>query len=188
MTTHATPAPDRTDASATATAAPEPAGGKVIPHLRNGVGGVIAFAGLAIALLSLFVPWLSGAGRSITGIGITEVLDLRAMLPLNFLGLIVLSFLASVMLFARLGIFAIMNAITATAVLAAHLTFVWVLMNSTGASDPLLSGLPAGVSVTYGPFLAALGFVMVIVGSVLASRAAEYLLPDRPEGRRLLDS
>lgn len=170
-----------------AAAAPAPDGGKIIPHVRNRVGGLIAFGGLAIALLSLFVPWLSGGGRSITGIGITEILDLRAMLPLNFLGLIVLSFLASVMLFTRLGIFAILNAVTATAVLAAHLTFVWVLMNSTGASDPLLSGLPSGVSVTFGPYLAALGFVMVAAGSVLATRAAEYLLPDRPEGRLLLN-
>lgn len=172
--------------AAAAPAAPAPDGGKIIPHVRNRVGGLIAFGGLAIALLSLFVPWLSGGGRSITGIGITEILDLRAMLPLNFLGLIVLSFLASVMLFTRLGIFAILNAVTATAVLAAHLTFVWVLMNSTGASDPLWSGLPAGTSVTYGPYLAALGFVMVIAGSVLSTRAAEYLLPDRPEGRLLL--
>lgn len=108
------------------------------------------------------------------------------MLPLNFLGLIVLAFLGTVMLLTRLGIFAILNAVVATAVLAAHLTFIWVLMNSTGASDPLLAGLPSGTSVAYAPFIAALGFVMVIAGSVVVARSADYLMPDRPEGRLLL--
>lgn len=116
---------------------------------------------------------------------VPEVLDLRSVTPVNFLGLIVLSFLAVVTLVSRLGLFAILNAASGTLVLIVHLIFVWMLYSSIGASDPLLDGMPAGVSVSYGPYVAALGFLLVIVGSVIAARSAEYLLPDRAEGRLL---
>ncbi|MDX2357025.1 hypothetical protein [Dietzia sp. PP-33] len=166
-----------------------PTGSKIIPHLRNRVGGLTAFVGLALALVSLYLPWLATeAGGGITGLGLTEVLDLRAMAPVNFIGLVVLSFLASVTLFTRLGFFALANAILAAVVLTAHLAFIWVLIGSTGTSDPLLSGLPSGTSVTYGPYLAAVGFVLVIAGSAWQARSAEYLLPDRAEARLFKDS
>lgn len=177
MTSKTTPATERS-----AHAAP-PARGRATPlaSLRN--GGMLAFLGLAIALISLFVPWISGQGQQITGLGVTEVLDLRSMAPLNFLGLVVLGFLTSVTLFTRLGIFAIANALVASAVLVAHLTFTWVLFSSTDPANAVISGLPSGVSVTYGPFLAAAGFLVMIIGSVWAAKSAEYLLPDRAEAR-----
>lgn len=180
MTTHATPAPEQSGSRA----AP-PSRRRAIHLIRIRNGGLVAFVGLAVALVSLFVPWLSGDGQQISGLGVTELLDLRAMAPLNFLGLVVLSFLTSVTLFTKLGIFAIANALAASAVLIAHLTFVWVLVSSTGTTSPVISGLPSGVSVTYGPVLAAIGFLVVIVGSVSAARTAEYLLPDRAEARLL---
>ncbi|MFN3338304.1 MAG: hypothetical protein ACK40Z_01270 [Dietzia sp.] len=166
-----------------------PAGGKIIPHLRNRIGGLIAFVGLALALLSLYLPWLSTeTGGGITALDLTEILDLRTMAPLNFLGLLVLSVLVAVTLFTRLGFFAAANAVLATLVLIAHLIFVWVLFNSTDTSDPMLAGLPDGTSVTYGPFVAAIGFLLVIAGSALAAKSAEYLLPDRAEARLLKNS
>ena len=151
--------------------------------LQSRIGGPLALVGLAIAMLSLLLPWLSGDGQSISGLMVPEVLDLRSVTPVNFLGLIVLSFLAVVTLVSRLGLFAILNAVTAAVVLVVHLVFVWMLYSSIDAADPLLDGMPQGVSVSYGPYLAALGFVLVIIGSVIAARSAEYLLPDRPEGR-----
>lgn len=162
---------------------------KIIPHLRNNLGGLIAFVGLALALLSLYLPWVATEnGGGITGLGLTEILDLRAMAPVNFLGLIVLSVLTSVTLFTRLGFFALANAIVAAVVLGAHLAFVWVLIGSTNTSDPVLSGLPTGAAVTYGPFIAAIGFVLVVAGSAWAAKSAEYLLPDRAEARLRRDS
>lgn len=158
---------------------------RATPVVQSRVGAPLAFVGLALAMLSLFLPWLAGEGQQITGLGVTETLDLKAMAPLNFLGLLVLAFLTSVTLFTRLGIFAILNALAASAVLIAHLTFVWVLINSAGSSSPVLSGLPDGVSISYGPFLAAIGFLLMIIGSVFAARSAEYLLPDRAEARLL---
>lgn len=180
MKSNATPAPERSVTRATS-----PRRGRSIPlaPLRN--GALIAVVGLALALISLFLPWLSGPGQQITGLGVTETLDLRAMAPLNFLGLLVLLFFTSVTLFTRLGIFAIANALAASAVLVAHLTFVWVLLSSADSTSPVLSGLPPGVSVTYGPFVAAIGFAVVIIGSVWAAKSAEYLLPDRAEARML---
>ena len=166
--------------------APERAHDGVIPHVRVRLGGVVAFAGLAVALLSLYLPWLSGGGSPVTAIALTDVLDLRAMMPINFLGLIALCALTSITLVTRLGVFALLNAAVATLVLVAHCAFVWVLIGSTGASDPLISGLPAGTSVSYGPYISALGFLLVIAGSVWAARAAEYQWPDRAEGHALM--
>lgn len=168
---------------------PRQAQGGLIPLVRVRLGGIVAFAGLAIALLSLYLPWLSGAGgTSVTAIGLTEVLDLRAMMPINFLGLIALSALAAITLVTRLGIFALLNAAVATIVLIAHLAFVVVLIGSTGSSDPLIAGLPAGTSVTFGPYISVLGFVLVIAGSVWAAKSAEYRMPDRAEGHALMKS
>jgi len=75
----------------------------------------------------------------------------------------------------------------ALAVLAAHLAFVWTLGSSTGSADPILAGLPSDASVTFGPYVAALGFVLVAAGSVWAARAADYLFPDVEAGRHLRD-
>lgn len=161
--------------------------GGIIPHVRVRLGGIVAFTGLAVALLSLYLPWLSGQGGStVTAIGLTEVLDLRAVMPINFLGLIGLSALAAITLVTRLGIFALLNAAVASVVLVAHCIFMVVLMSSTGSSDPLISGLPAGTSVTYGPYISALGFILVIAGSVWAAKSAEYRMPDRAEGHALM--
>lgn len=167
--------------------APKRNRGGVIPHVRVRLGGIIAFAGLAVALLSLYLPWLTiEGGSSVTAIGLTEVLDLRAMMPVNFLGLIVLCALAAITLVTRLGIFALLNAAVAGLVLIAHCIFLWVLISSTGSSDPLIEGLPAGSSVAYGPYISALGFILVIAGSVWVARSAEYRMPDRPEGHALM--
>ena len=179
MTIHATPAPERASVPhGTAAARKRP-----IPIIQSRIGAPVAFVGLAIALLSLYLPWLSGGGQSLTGLVLPEVLGLREITPVNFLGLVGLSFLTAVTLVARLGIFAILNAVTAALVLIAHLVFVWVLYGSTGTADPILSGLSAEASVAYGPYVSVVGFVLVIVGSVAAAMSAEYLLPDRAEAR-----
>ena len=167
--------------------APGRAQGGLIPAVRVRLGGIIAFAGLAVALLSLYLPWLAGTGGSaVTALGLTEVLDLRAMMPLNFIGLIALAALTSITLVTRLGVFALLNAAVASLVLVAHCAFIVVLIASTGATDPLIAGLPAGASVTYGPYVSALGFLLVIAGSVWVARSAEYRMPDRPEGHALM--
>lgn len=179
MTSHATP-----DAEHSTTASASRAGGrKPVPVVQSRIWGPLAFAGLLIALASLYLPWVSGGGQSYSGLALPELLDLRAITPVNFLGLIGMSFFASVTLVARLGIFAILNAVTATLVLIAHVAFVWVLYGSTGTADPILAGLPAEVSVSYGPYVAVVGFVLVILGSIEAARTADYLLPDRAEAR-----
>ncbi|MEB8327649.1 hypothetical protein NGF75_16895 [Dietzia kunjamensis] len=157
--------------------------GKGAPVVRSRVGGPVAFAGLAIALLSLYLPWVAGGGESFSGLVLPEVLGLREITPVNFLGLVGLSFLSAVVLVSRLGIFAILNAVTASLVLIAHLAFVYVLYGSTGTADPILSGLPMEMTVTYGPYVAVVGFLMVIAGSAVAATSAEYMLPDRAEAR-----
>lgn len=182
-----TPVSTTTPRSVAAPAPGRPRIAGILPHVRVRLGGIVAFAGLAVALLSLYLPWLSGSGgASVTAIDLTEVLDLRAMMPINFLGLIVLSALAAITLATHLGVFALLNAAVATLVLAAHCAFVWVLIGSTGSSDPLIAGLPAGTSVTYGPYVSALGFLLVIAGSLWVAKSAEYQLPDRAEGHALM--
>lgn len=164
---HRSPLPTRT-----------PSRTRVIPHVTNRIGAILAAVGLALALLSLYLPWLNSGDEPITGLGITEVIDVRSVAPVLFLGLVVLLFLVGVTAVTRLGAFAAAGAVVALGVLAAHLAFVWTLMSSTGSAEPTLSGLPAGASVTYGPFVAALGFLLVATGSAWAARAAEYAFPD----------
>ncbi|MCT2058924.1 MULTISPECIES: hypothetical protein [Dietzia] len=147
--------------------------------MRNRVGALIAVAGLALALVSLYLPWLhTDGGDQITALGITEIIDVRSVAPVLFLGLVVLLFLVGVTAVTRLGAFAAAGAVVSLVVLAAHLAFVWTLMSSTGNDEPTLSGLPTGASVTFGPWVAALGFVLVAAGSAWAARAADYVFPD----------
>ncbi|MDV8002328.1 hypothetical protein [Rhodococcus sp. IEGM 1408] len=175
---HETPLPTRT-----------PARTKVIPHVKNRIGALIALLGLALALLSLYLPWLSTSrGEQITALDITEIIDVRSVAPVLFLGLVVLSFLVSVAMLSRLGAFAAAAAVVALGVLAAHLAFVWTLIASSGVAEPTLSGLPGDAEVTYGPYVAALGFVLVAAGSAWAARSAEYVLPDLKSGRPHPDS
>ena len=165
---HRSPLPTRT-----------PSRTKVVPHVRNRVGALIAVAGLALALVSLYLPWLrTDGGDQITALGITEIIDVRSVAPVLFLGLVVLLFLVGVTAVTRLGAFAAAGAVVSLVVLAAHLAFVWTLMSSTGSDEPTLSGLPTGASVTFGPWVAALGFVLVAAGSAWAARSAEYVFPD----------
>ncbi|AVM65858.1 MULTISPECIES: hypothetical protein [Dietzia] len=147
--------------------------------MRNRVGALIAVVGLALALVSLYLPWLrTDGGDQITALGITEIIDVRSVAPVLFLGLVVLLFLVGVTAVTRLGAFAAAGAVVSLVVLAAHLAFVWTLMSSTGNDEPTLSGLPTGASVTFGPWVAALGFVLVAAGSAWAARAADYVFPD----------
>ncbi|WP_291086060.1 hypothetical protein [Dietzia sp. UBA5065] len=156
---------------------------RVIPHVRNRIGAITALVGLGLALLSLYLPWLASSSGGITALGITGIIDVRSVAPLLFLGLVVLSVLVAVTAISRLGAFAAAAAVVAIGVLAAHLAFVWTLVASTGAADPTLSGLPSDASVTFGPYVAALGFVLVAAGSAWAARAAEYAFPDLASGR-----
>lgn len=170
---HQVPLPTRT-----------PARTKVIPRVRNRIGAGVALAGLALALLSLYLPWLSTGGGQITALGITEIIDVRSVAPVLFLGLLILAFLVVITAFTRLGAFAAAAAVISLGVLAGHLTFAWTLISSTGtAGDPLLTGLPADATVTYGPYLAAFGFLMVAAGSAWAARSAEYVSPALETGR-----
>ena len=63
---------------------------KAGPVIGSRVGGLVAFAGLVIALISLYLPWVSGGGGSVTGAALPKVLGLREITPVNFLGLVVL--------------------------------------------------------------------------------------------------
>ncbi|MBB1030645.1 hypothetical protein G6027_07050 [Dietzia sp. SLG310A2-38A2] len=162
---HRVPLPTRT-----------PARIKTIPHVRNRIGALVAFAGLILALLSLYLPWLStGRDERISALGITDIIDVRSVAPVLFLGLLVLSFLVTVTALTRLGAFAVAAAVVSIGVLAGHLAFIWTLILSTGSTEPALSGLPANATVTFGPFVAAFGFVMVTAGSAWAARSARYV-------------
>ena len=174
---HRTPLPTRTSART-----------KVIPHVKNRVGALVASVGLLLALASLYLPWLStGAGESITALGITEIIDVRSVAPVLFLGLLVLLVLMVLMVTTRLGLFALAGPAVGLGALAAHIVFVWTLMSSTGTAEPTLSGLPADASVTYGPYVAALGFILVTAGSAWAAHSANYLVPGLADDRESPD-
>ncbi|WP_216694407.1 hypothetical protein [Dietzia psychralcaliphila] len=171
MTAYTPPAPHRVPLPTRT-----PARTKTIPHARNRIGALMALTGLALALLSLYLPWLStGESERISALGITEIIDVRSVAPVLFLGLLVLSLLVSVTALTRLGAFAVAATVVAVGVLAGHLAFVWTLILSTGTTEPALSGLPADATVTFGPYVAALGFVMGAAGSAWAARSARYV-------------
>lgn len=179
MASYTHPAPHR---AALPTRAP--AQMRVIPHVTNRIGALAAALGLALALLSLYLPWLStGNGEQISALGITEIIDVRSVAPVLFLGLLTLLFLVAVTTATRLGGFAIAAAVVGGIVLLAHLAFMWTLVSSTGTGDPMLSGLPSGAAISFGPFLAALGFMLVTAGSAWAARSAEYVFPDVASAR-----
>lgn len=173
MTAYTPPAPHRDPLPVRARAKQ-----KIIPHIRNRIGALVAVVGLALALISLYLPWLTSGGEGISALRITEIIDVRSVAPILFLGLVVLSFLVAVTAFTRLGLFAMAATVVALGVLVAHLAFVWTLSSSTGAAEPTLSGLPSDATVTYGPYVAALGFLMVALGSAWAAKSAEYAFPD----------
>lgn len=179
MTAYTHPAPHR---AALPTRAP--ARTRIVPHVTNRIGALAAAVGLALALLSLYLPWLSTSGGSqITALGITEIIDVRSVAPVLFLGLVVLLFLVAVTAATRLGAFAMAGALVGGIILLAHLAFMWTLVSSTGAGEPLLSGLPSGAAMSYGPFVAAFGFLLVTGGSAWAARSAEYVFPDVESAR-----
>ena len=179
MTAYTHPAPHRV---ALPTRAPGKA--RFVPHVTNRIGALAAAIGLALALLSLYLPWLTTSGGSqITGLGITDILDVRSVAPILFLGLVVLLFLVAVTAATRLGVFAMAGAVVGGIILLAHLAFMWTLVSSTGTGEPLLSGLPSGAAMAYGPFVAAFGFLLVTGGSAWAARSAEYVLPDLESAR-----
>lgn len=179
MATYTPPAPHRVPLPTRT-----PARTKVIPHAKNRIGALIAVAGLGLALLSLYLPWLSTGGGRLSALEITEIIDVRSVAPMLFLGLLALAFLVVVTAFTRLGAVAAAAAVISLGVLAGHLAFTWTLVSSTGTRyEPTLAGLPADAAVIYGPYLAALGFLMVAAGSAWAARSAEYVLPDLEMGR-----
>lgn len=179
MTAYTHPAPHRT-----ALPTRSPSRMRIIPHVTNRIGALTAALGLALALLSLYLPWLTtGSGERISALGITEIIDVRSVAPVLFLGLLILLFLVAVTAATRLGAFAIAGSVVGGIVLLAHLAFMWTLVSSTGTGDPMLSGLPSGAAISYGPFIAALGFLMVTFGSAWAARSSEYVFPDRTDAR-----
>ena len=179
MTAYTHPAPHRV-----ALPTRVPARAKIIPHITNRIGALAAAVGLGLALLSLYLPWLTtGGGERISGLGITEIIDVRSVAPILFLGLIVMMFLVIVTAATRLGAFAITGAIVGGLILLAHLAFMWTLVSSTGSGQPMLSGLPSGAAISYGPFVAAIGFALVAAGSAWASHSAEFILPDIESAR-----
>lgn len=158
---------------------------KVIPRRRNRVCALVGIAGLAIALLSIYLPWLNtGRGDRISALGITDLIDVRSVAPVLFLGLVGLFLLVVTAAVTRLGAFALAAAVVASGILTGHLAFVWILIASTGASEPMVSGLPSDASVTFGPWVAALGFVMVAVASARSALASEYVRSHPGSGGR----
>ena len=65
----------------------------------------------------------------------------------------------------------------------AHLAFAWELHGSTGTTDPILLGLPTEMTVTYGPYAAVAGFLLVIAGSAVAAASAKSVLLGRARAR-----
>lgn len=76
-----------------------------------------------------------------------------------------------------------LNAVAAGMVLIAHLAFAWELHGSTGTTDPILLGLPTEMTVTYGPYAAVAGFLLVIAGSAVAAASAKSVLLGRARAR-----
>ena len=163
---HSTPLPTR-----------EPDRRRVIPHLTNRTGALIAFAGLAIALLSLYLPWLDTGSETLSAIGITGVIDVRSVAPVLFLGLLAIGVLSVISLVTRFGAVAVGTTVVAAVVFLSHLAFMWALYTSVGAGDATLAGLPIA-TVTWGPYLAAVGLFMAVVGSAWAARSAAHTDPE----------
>lgn len=153
-----------------------PVHGKVIPRRRNLLGAALALGGLALALASLFLPWLTtgtAATGSLTAMEITQTIDVRSVAPILFIGLVVIALLVTVTALTRLGILATAAAAVSLVVLASHVAFVAVLHTSAGSPDPTLSGLPADASVAHGPYVAGLGFLLALAGATWAALSAE---------------
>lgn len=162
-----------------------PVRGRTVPRGRNRICALVSLAGLALALLSLYLPWLasgSAPGGALSAIGITDTIDVRSIAPVLFLGLVAVTALVVATAVTRLGVVAAAASAIALVALAAHVAFVLILYTSTGAADPTLSGLPSDATVTYGPYVAALGFALTAAGSAWAAASARD--GDRPPGRR----
>lgn len=172
MTAYSAPAPHRTQLPTR-----EPDRRKVIPHLTNRLGALLAAAGLLLALASLYLPWLDTGADTLSAIGITEVIDVRSVAPVLFLGLLAILMLNAITLVTRFGAVAIAATIVAVVVLLAHFAFMWALYTSVGSGDATLAGLPAGASVTWGPYVAAVGLLVAAAGSAWAARSATHTGP-----------
>lgn len=142
-------------------------------------GAVLALVGVAVALLSLFLPWLADADRTFSPMELSEIIEIKGIAPLLFFGLGGVTLWVVLSLMTRLGVFAILAAVASGIVLVAHVVLIVVLFVSLGQDEPLLSGLPMGTSVTYGVFIAALGLALAVGGSVWAVTVAEHRMPDR---------
>lgn len=151
---------------------------KVIPHVANRIGALVSVAGLALALISLFLPWLSTGAGDLSAIEITEVIDVRSIAPVLFLGLVVVMLLVATSLITRLGAVASAATVVSVVILLAHLAFMWTLYSSVGTAEPTLAGLPDGASVTWGTFVAALGFLVAAAGSAWAAKSADFHVSD----------
>lgn len=173
MTAYTVPAPHETALPARSTDHR-----KVIPHVVNRLGALAATAGLALAMLSLYLPWLGTDTGSLSAIGITEVIDVRSVVPLLFFGLVMVLVLVAASLITRLGALAAAASATSVVVLLAHIALMWTLYASVGTTDPTLSGLPASATVSWGPYVAAVGFLIAVAGSAWAARAADFHVSD----------
>ena len=86
MTAYTAPPPHRSALPVRPTAR-----GKVIPRSRNRIGAAASMLGLALALLSLYLPWLatdSAPGGSLTAMEITDTIDVRSIATVLFIGLV----------------------------------------------------------------------------------------------------
>lgn len=173
MTAYSAPAPHRSPLPTR-----EPDRRKVVPHLTNRFGALLATAGLALALVSLYLPWLDTGTGTLSALGITEVIDVRSVAPVLFLGLLAILLLIVITLVTRYGAVAVAATVVAAAVLLAHVAFLWALYTSVGSGDATLAGLPAAASVTWGPYVAAVGLLLATAGSAWAARSARHVGPD----------